>query len=202
WAVNQPTYPGSIPISGGVSPWGIASATNLPPGMGVILTGGTSYPAVSFTGTPTTLGTYNVQVTLQDAVGATVSGTYALTITQTIPNIITLAGNGGQGYNGDNIAATSASLNPPWGVAVDGSGNIFFADTSNNRIREVVKATGNIITIAGTGVAGFSGDGGTASAAQINAPYYLLLDGNGNLYFSDMGNQRVREVVKATGTMI
>jgi hypothetical protein len=163
-----------------------------------LLTGGTSYPAVSFTGTPTTLGTYNVQVTLQDAVGATVSGTYALTITQTIPNIITVAGNGGQGYNGDNIAATSSSLNSPWGVAVDGSGNVFFADTSNNRVREIVKATGNVVTVAGNGTAGFTGDGGQASAAELNLPYGVTLDGNGNLFIGDYGGH-IRKVVLATG---
>src|SRR5207302_2038667 len=88
-------------------------------------------------------------------------------------NILTVAGTGTASYNGDNMPATSAMLNQPNGVAVDGSGNVFISDWHNNRIREVVKATGNIITFAGTGTAGFSG----------------------NVFLADFNNHRVREVV-------
>ena len=117
-------------------------------------------------------------------------------------NIVTVAGTSSFGFNGDNIPATSANLYHPDGVAVDASGNLFIADYYNDRIREVVKATGNIITIAGTGAIGYSGDGGPATAAKLNAPWGVAVDGSGNVFFSDQGNNRVREIVKATGTIV
>ena len=116
-------------------------------------------------------------------------------------NIITVAGNGTAGYSGDDVPATSAMLNQPNGVAVDASGNVFIADWHNNRIREVVKATGNIITVAGTGTAGFSGDGGPATSAKVNYPGGVAVDASGNLFIADSSNERIREVVKATGVI-
>jgi sugar lactone lactonase YvrE len=199
WTVGQPGYPGAIPVSGGTGPLTLSAQANLPPGLTATLTGTT----VTFTGTPTTAGTYsNVQLTVKDATGATASGTFTITINAPVPNITTIAGNGSQGYSGDNGPATSAMLYHPFGVAVDASGNVFFADQSNNRVREVVKATGTIITVAGTGTAGFSGDGGPATAAMLNTPYGVAVDASGNLFIADGYNNRIREVVKATGTII
>jgi ribosomal protein S11 len=117
-------------------------------------------------------------------------------------NIITVAGTGTPGYGGDNGPATSALLEYPHGVAVDASGNLFIADSYNDRIREVVKATGNIITVAGNGSVGYSGDGGPATSARLNDPFDVAVDGSGNVFFSDQGNNRIREVVKATGNII
>jgi uncharacterized protein (TIGR03437 family) len=91
----------------------------------------------------------------------------------------------------------SALLNGPRGVAVDGSGNIFISDTRNNRIR-MLDTAGETHTIAGAGAAGFAGDGGPAGAAQLNAPGGLALDGAGNLYVADTGNNRIRRLVPAT----
>ena len=85
-------------------------------------------------------------------------------------DIITVAGNGNAGYSGDNGPATAAELNNPVGVAVDSAGDLFIADTENNVVREVVKATGDIITVAGNGTAGYSGDNGPATAAELDAP--------------------------------
>jgi streptogramin lyase len=116
--------------------------------------------------------------------------------------IITVAGNGTAGYSGDGGAAAAAQLNSPHGVAVDSSGNLFIADTGNNVIREVVQATGNIITVAGTGAAGYSGDGGPASSADLNAPFGVAVDSSGNIFIADTGNNAVREVVQATGYII
>src|SRR5689334_15849798 len=79
--------------------------------------------------------------------------------------ITVLAGNGLRGFSGDGGAAANASLNIPWGVAVDVAGNVYFADSNNHRIREVT-ADGRILTVAGTGAVGFSGDGGPANRAQ------------------------------------
>ena len=97
----------------------------------------------------------------------------------------------GSNWVGDNGAATSALLFQAEGIAVDLSGNIYLSDAGDHRVRKV-SAAGAITTYAGTGVAGFSGDGGPASTAQLNAPYGLALDGLGNLYIADLGNARVR----------
>ena len=123
-------------------------------------------------------------------------------VVQATGNIITVAGNGTAGYSGDGGPATSAQLNSPRGVAVDASGNVFIADTGNNVIREVVQATGNIITVAGNGSAGYSGDGGAATSAQLNVPYDVAVDQNGDLFIADTGNNVIREVVQATGNII
>ncbi len=108
--------------------------------------------------------------------------------------ISTVVGTGGAGSAGDAGPANAALLNAPRGIALDGNGDLFIADTGNNRIREVT-AGGVIYTIAGQGAAGFAGDGGPGAAAQLNQPEGVLLDGSGNLYFADTGNNRVRELL-------
>lgn len=108
--------------------------------------------------------------------------------------IVTVAGTGAAGGVGDEGAAVAAQLASPRGVAVNDSGELFIADTGNHRIR-MVTADGVIHTIAGTGAAGFAGDGGAGTAAQLNAPQGLSLDGAGDLYFADTGNNRVRRLL-------
>lgn len=108
--------------------------------------------------------------------------------------IQTVAGNGTSGFSGDGGPATSAELNGPMGVAVDSSGNLFIADTSNQRVREVVAATGKIQTVAGNGTAGPGGDGGLATNAQLDNPTGLAIDSSGNLFIADAGNERIRKV--------
>lgn len=108
-------------------------------------------------------------------------------------NISTIAGNGTMGSTGDGAAATAATLKAPWGVAADASGNIYIADENANCIRKINSA-GIITTIAGTGVAGFSGDGGPATAAQLNNPYDVGVDAAGNVYIADYHNNRVRKI--------
>ncbi|MGA2599445.1 MAG: FG-GAP-like repeat-containing protein, partial [Bryobacteraceae bacterium] len=107
--------------------------------------------------------------------------------------VTTVAGNGKAGFEGDGGAAADAQLSNPQGVAVDAAGNLYIADTGNNRIRKV-SLSGVITTIAGTGASGFSGDGGLAAAAQLSAPTGIAVDGAGNLYVADAGNQRVRQL--------
>src|SRR5262249_34169291 len=92
------------------------------------------------------------------------------------------------------VTIAGTLLNQPTGVAVDGSGNLFIADAGNNVVREVVQATGALVTIAGTGTAGSGGDDGLATAAQLSAPAGVAVDAGGDPFIADAGNNRVREV--------
>lgn len=114
-------------------------------------------------------------------------------------NISTIAGTGTAGYNGDGIPAISAQFNGVQGLAFDGTGNLYAADISNHRIRKITMSTGLISTIAGTGTAGYNGDGILATTAQINTPSALAFDRNGDLYFTDRSNHRVRKITTSTG---
>ncbi len=116
-------------------------------------------------------------------------------------SIKTVAGTGTRGFNGNGIAATSAQLQDPSGVAVDSRGNLFIADTGNNMIREVNLASGVITLVAGSGsgTSGFSGDGFSAKQALLNDPQDVALDKHGNLFISDSHNNRIREVTPGQG---
>ena len=98
-------------------------------------------------------------------------------------NITTIAGNGNQGFSGDNGSATSAMLNFPQGVAVDASGNVYISDTVNNRVRLV--SNGIITTVGGNGLPGQTGDSGPAITAQLGNPFCLTVDSAGGIYVSD-----------------
>ena len=115
-------------------------------------------------------------------------------VTKSSGIITTVAGNGIQGYAGDGGPATSAGLYHPNCVAVDASGNIYFPDGSNGRLRKVTKSTGIITTVAGTGTRGYSGDGGPATLASFNIPYGIAVDASGTIYIPDIYNNRVRIV--------
>lgn len=117
-----------------------------------------------------------------------------------LPGVITtIVGNPLGGYSGDGGPATAATLRAPQGVAIDASGNLFIADSLNQVVRKINKATGIITTIAGNGYFGFSGDDGPATSASLNTPTAVAVDGAGNLYIADFGNNRVRTVNAATG---
>jgi len=124
-----------------------------------------------------------------------IADTYNNRVRKVTPSgvISTVAGNGIQGYSGDGGAATSAQLYYPYSVAVDAAGNLFIADFENNRIRKVTPG-GVISTVAGNGTAGFSGDGGPATSAQLYLPWGVAPDTAGNLFISDYNSNRVREV--------
>ncbi len=113
--------------------------------------------------------------------------------------ISTIAGNGTSGYSGDGGPATSAELNTPLGVAVDGSGSIYISDVSANVIRKVTVSTGIITTVAGDGVRGYGGDGGSATSAELEQPRGVTVDSSGNIYIADSFNQRTRNVTASTG---
>ncbi len=112
--------------------------------------------------------------------------------------ISTIAGNEINGFNSDNIPATNAELNNPTDVAIDAAGNIYIADFGNNRVRKV-DLTGIITTLAGGSTPGYTGDGGSATAAELNGPRSLAIDGSGNLYIGDVSNYVVRKVNLSSG---
>lgn len=114
--------------------------------------------------------------------------------------VSTVAGDNafGPGFSGDNASPTTAQLNAPSAVALDSAGNLYIADTANNRIRKVNFATNIISTVAGTGGTTFSGDGLPATDASISAPRGIVFDAAGNLYIADSGNHAIRMVSAAT----
>jgi hypothetical protein len=130
--------------------------------------------------------------------------------TMTANSIYTIAGTGTAGYNSDNVSATAGQINSPFGIAVDVLGNVIFADNSNQRVRFIPVTTGTyygqsmtahyIYTIAGTGTASFTGDGGVATSATFNGPSGVSVDAAGNVYISDYTNNRIRMVAKTSGT--
>jgi sugar lactone lactonase YvrE len=131
------------------------------------------------------------------------SGNHAVRKIDVSGNITTVAGNGTRGYSGDGGPAVAAQLNTPTAVAIDPKGNLYIADTLNHRIRRV-DPSGNIETVAGSGALslvgggtggfGFSGDGGPAIEAQLSIPEGVAVDGQGDVFIADTGNDRVREV--------
>jgi hypothetical protein len=128
----------------------------------------------------------------------------------TAGDIYTVAGTGAYGFSGDGGPATAAGLAGPDQTAVDGAGNLVVADTGNNRVRVVAASTGtfygqamtvgDIYTVAGSGQAGFTGEGGLATTAKLDSPQDVVVDGAGNLVIADGANNRVRVVAPRTGT--
>ena len=114
--------------------------------------------------------------------------------------VYTIAGTGTPGYNGDNITATTAQLRNPWGLAFDGAGNLYISDSNNFRVREV--SAGIITTVAGTGVSGYSPDGGPATAAALGCPTSLSFDAAGELFIGDNCVNRIRKVSDGTITTV
>ena len=113
--------------------------------------------------------------------------------------ISTVAGTGTAGFNGNAIAATSAELNFPAGIALDAAGDLFISDSHSNMVREVSASTGLISTVAGTGTGGYNADGIAATSAELNGPDGLAIDSAGDLFIADSADERVREVSAVTG---
>jgi hypothetical protein len=216
-SIVQPITPTlSVTTSGTPSTHGspvtfTASISSGPTGMVTFYDGGTSLGTgivnsgtATFPTTILTAGTHSI--TAYWAGSANYSAVASNAVTQVVQGIglagastiNTVAGNGTQGYSGDGGVATAAELTYPFGgMAVDAAGNIYFNDYYS-RVREVSAATGLISTVAGNGTMGYSGDGGLATNAEINA-YDLAVDAAGNIYIDDGGNNRIRKVSASTG---
>ncbi len=113
--------------------------------------------------------------------------------------VTTIAGNGQKGYRGDGGPATEASLNMPHELLFDRKRDLYIAERDNHVIRKIDMKTGIISTAAGTGMRGFSGDGGSAVRAQLNQPHSIVLDGDGSILICDIGNHRIRRLHLDTG---
>jgi sugar lactone lactonase YvrE len=143
---------------------------------------------------------YPVGIALASDGSLYIADTFNQRIRRVAPDgtITTVAGNGSSALAGDGGAATSASFFNPCGIAVDGAGNIYIADTRNHVVRRIQGS--NITKIAGTGEAAYSGDGGPANEATLNTPTGLALDRAGNLYIADTLNSRIRRI-STSGTI-
>jgi sugar lactone lactonase YvrE len=119
----------------------------------------------------------------------------------TTHRVTTIAGSGERGYRGDGGPAIAAALNMPHELRFDRRGDIYIAERDNHVIRKIDRATGIISTVAGTGVAGFSGDGGPGSKAQLRQPHSIVFDRDGTLLVCDIGNHRVRRLHLDTGVI-
>jgi sugar lactone lactonase YvrE len=115
--------------------------------------------------------------------------------------LTTIAGNGQAGYRGDGGPAVEASLNMPHELQFDARGDIYIAERDNHVIRKIDMKTGLIGTVAGTGAAGFSGDGGMATRAQLRQPHSIFFDRDGTLLICDIGNHRIRRLHPDTGVI-
>ncbi|MGA2286569.1 MAG: hypothetical protein ABSG55_09910, partial [Dehalococcoidia bacterium] len=158
---------------------------------------GSGNPGYSGDGGPATdAGLYNPYGVAADSSGNVYvadTSNHRIRKIDTSGHITTVAGDGNPGYGGDGGPATSASLFYPSSVAIDGDGNLYVADSWNNRIRKV-SASGDISTLAGNGRLRYSGDGGPATSADLNLPNDVAADSAGNVYIADYANNRVRKV--------
>ncbi len=146
---------------------------------------------------PTIRTVYTLTVT--DANGAVATATASVIVSEPQTPVDTLGGDGEPGFSGDGGRASEARVDSPGGAILDAEGNLYFADTGNHRIRKI-DAEEVITTVAGNGMAGYDGDGGSADAAQLRFPADIALDAAGNLYIADTNNHRVRKV-DALGTI-
>ncbi len=196
------TYNGTVtitPSGTGNSPQTVPVklSVNSPASQGVISTvAGNGFIPFSGEGGPATSAALGANAVAVDSAGnlyvADIISSRVLKV-NAAGTITTLAGNGAITFAGDGGPATHASFFNPSGVAADNAGNVYIADSMNNRIRKVDSA-GTISTVAGNGSVGFTGDGGPATSASLWTPLDVAVDSTGNLYIADSGNNRIRKV--------
>ncbi|MDQ6704578.1 MAG: hypothetical protein M3Z85_01305, partial [Acidobacteriota bacterium] len=125
---------------------------------------------------------------------------FSATLSAAIPSY-TIETAAGSSFVGDGGPAALAVLSDAEGVCTDRAGNVYVSDANDHRVRKIAPS-GIISTVAGTGIAGFQGDGGPADQAQLNLPYGITVDAAGNLYIADLGNGRVRKVAGGVITTV
>jgi len=158
-----------------------------------------AYPGDGGPATDASLAATGLAVDASGNVYIADNGNHRICKVNSLGIITTIAGTGAAGSSGDGGPATAAKLNAPYDVDVDGAGNIYIADRGNHEIRKI-DGSGNITTIAGTGVSGYTGDGGNATAAKISGPLGVGVDAAGNVYVADYNNHVVRKI-DLSGTM-
>ncbi len=196
---------GTTPFTYSWSPSGGTNQTATAIGVGIYTITVTDHCGATANATVTITGPAAIAVSVASQTNVSCGGGNNATATVSVhggnqflntnTGIGTYIGNGVIGYTGDGGPATAAevNINDPFSFVNDASGNVYFADPGNNVIRKV-NTSGIITTVIGTGVAGYTGDGGPASACELNSPRYMAFDAAGNLYFSDLQNRVVRKV--------
>jgi sugar lactone lactonase YvrE len=179
----------STPQQAATSSEDSAPPINTAAGTGVAGSAGDNGPAVA----AQMRSPYEVVVDSAGALYVSEYGNHRIRKVTADGKIRTIAGTGTKGFSGDCGPAVAAQLNLPRGMTVDSMGAVYIADSENHRIRKVT-ADGKIHTVAGTGTAGFSGDGGPATAAQLNTPSGMAVDSTGTLYVAELNNRRVRKI--------
>ena len=173
-----------------------SGANKAPQSFSITIINSTSYTIRTFAGPGLTSPQ---SLAVDNAGNVYIAGNITNLVWKVLPDgsITVFAGTGAPGFSGDSGPAADAQLAAPRGIAVDGPGNVYIADTNNNRIREVTP-DGNIRTFSGPGTSASVGDGGPPSGAQMNLPYAVTLDAAGNMFISETGNNRIRLVRNGT----
>jgi len=188
---------GTSPLGGGFASTSTAWVAKLSDGRFKIIAGGGSFVGYSGDGGPALRASLRLPRALAiDSLGNVFvadSGNERIRMVARDGTIGTVAGNGDRGFSGEGGPATAAALFAPAGLAVSPDGSVYIADTNNHRVRKI-DHSGNIVTVAGNGAAGYGGDGGPARDAQLNLPLGVAFDSAGNLYVADSANNRVRMV--------
>lgn len=200
----QAATPEVLPDSGSYSGTQTVTITDATPGATIYYTLDGTYPGtyspVYSNPFAVTSATTVTAAAIAPGYGLSPDATSAILLSGNPSHLIyTVAGDETQGYSGDGVLATTSAFDDIENVARDAAGNLYIADEGNNRIRKVAAGTGIVTTIAGTGTAGYSGDNGPAAAAQIYQPWGIVVGSSGNIYFSDVGNGRVRKITVSTG---
>ena len=196
------TLTATVSASSGAIPTGTVTFSN---GATTLGTGTLNPSGVATLSLSPAAGSYSIIASYSgnsiDAFSASPPVSVEVTNTANSPDIYTFAGDGVKGYEGDTGLAVDAELSMPWSLTSDAAGNVYIADGGNNRVRKVNAATGVITTFAGTGSAGYSGDGGPAAQALLDNPVDVTLDKAGNLYIADAWNACIRKVDATTGVI-
>ena len=195
WAGGNVTFAVGVSNAGAFTYQWLFNSTNLPNGIITTIVGNGSYAFSGDGGPATAAGIEPDDIAVDSAGNLFLADRANSRIRRVDTNgiINTIAGNASLGFSEDGVAATNSSLNMPWGVALDATGNVFIADSGNFRVRRV-DTNGIITTVAGTNTEAYAGDGGSATNASLMYPWNLAFDPAGNLFIACLDDDRVRRV--------